>query len=78
MGGKTKQDRNEPADRAFSIFSNLTVPKEEKLVVAIGDRASWDKGIIREFDDVTVTVFYEEPKQLESVLTHHLSKETIV
>src|SRR5699024_8227287 len=33
VGGHTKQDRNDPADRAYSIFSNIDQPREDKLVV---------------------------------------------
>lgn len=76
VGGRTKQDRNEPADRAFTIFSNVSAPKDEKLVVAIGERESWDAGIIRELDDVAMTVFFEDPTWLENTLNRHLSKKS--
>jgi hypothetical protein len=78
VGGRNQQERNDPADRAFTIFSNVDRAREDKLVVAIGDRSSWDKGMIRELSDVAQTVFFNDQTELERVLNWHLNREMMV
>lgn len=77
VGGATKQERNDPADKAYTIFSNIDSPKEDKLVVAIGEISSWDRGVVRELNDVAQTVFFDEPAGLEDVLNRHIHKRPL-
>lgn len=71
VSGNSREAKEEQISKGFHLFSFLQVDQDQKITVASGTRDSWDPGMVREIGQVSDVIFFDEPRELESVLQHH-------
>ncbi len=61
MTGRTRELRNRSHDTAYSIFGTSRLPRERRLVVAVGSHSMWESFLIAEVEEVAVVRFLDDP-----------------